>query len=171
MQLEAVFSHPVTYDWGEETFLPSMTFFHRVLERDKVSSESFFLQNKHPQLVLVSLVLQILYQLCFTFLDLFQHLNVFVVVKGSKNIQHIMDLGLDLRFLWKTSVYVLQCQLCSCCIDVQDSFWAAIVYIAWHLFPGKLHILVSFASAVLASYWWAMWCRQRGKHPNQLSEV
>ncbi|KAK4816299.1 hypothetical protein QYF61_014597 [Mycteria americana] len=87
-QLEAISSHPITSYLGEETnphlSTPS---FQVVVESNKVSPQPPFLQTKQPQfpqLLLIRLLLQTLHQLCCPSLDMLQHLNVSLVVRGPK---------------------------------------------------------------------------------------
>ncbi|GAB0175616.1 hypothetical protein GRJ2_000026800 [Grus japonensis] len=88
VQLQAVSSCPNACYLGEETNTHLATIsFQVVVERDKVSPESCFPQTKQPQfpqLLLIRLVLQTLHQLHCPSLDMLQHLNVFLVVKGPK---------------------------------------------------------------------------------------
>ncbi|KAK4815740.1 hypothetical protein QYF61_006778 [Mycteria americana] len=87
-QPEAISSHPITCDLGEETnpHLPT-TSFQVVVESDKVSPQPPFLQTKQPQFpqpLLIRLVLQTLHQLRCPSLDTLQPLNVSLVVRGPK---------------------------------------------------------------------------------------
>ena len=88
MQLEAIASHLITWYLGEGTdnHLASISF-QAVVESKKVSPQHPFLQNKQtqfPQPLLIRLVLQTLHQPCCPPLDMLQHLNVLLVVRGSK---------------------------------------------------------------------------------------
>ncbi|KAK4811096.1 hypothetical protein QYF61_016382 [Mycteria americana] len=87
-QLEAISSHPITCDLGEETDPHlSTTSFQIVVESDKVSPQPPFLQAEQPQFpqpLLIRLVLQTLHQLRCPSLDMLQHLNVSLVVGGPK---------------------------------------------------------------------------------------
>ncbi|KAK4817018.1 hypothetical protein QYF61_025938 [Mycteria americana] len=87
-QLEAISSHPITCYLGKETNTHlATTSFHVVVESDKVSPQPPSLQTKQPQfpqLLLIRLVLQTLHQLPCSSLDLLQHLNVSLVVRGPK---------------------------------------------------------------------------------------
>ncbi|KAK4816402.1 hypothetical protein QYF61_016719 [Mycteria americana] len=88
MQLEDISSRPITCNLGEETDTDlTTTSFQVVVESDKVSPVPPFLQAKQPQLpqlLLIRLLLQTLHQLCCPSLDMLQHLNVCLVVRGPK---------------------------------------------------------------------------------------
>ncbi|KAK4810257.1 hypothetical protein QYF61_013072 [Mycteria americana] len=88
MQLEAISSCPIACYLGEETDPHlSTTSFQAVVESDKVSPQPPVLQAKQPQFpqpLLIRLVLQTLHQLRCPSLDTLQHLNVSLVVGGSK---------------------------------------------------------------------------------------
>ena len=88
LQLEAISSCPITSHLTEETNTPlTTTSFQVVVESDKVSPQPPFLQAKQPQFpqpLLIRLVLQTLHQLRCPSLDMFQDLNVFLVVRGPK---------------------------------------------------------------------------------------
>ncbi|KAK4832875.1 hypothetical protein QYF61_025971 [Mycteria americana] len=88
VQLEAVSSCPMACYLGEEadTHLTT-TSFQVVVESDKVSPQPLLLQAKQsqfPQLLLIRLLLQTLHQLHCPSLDVLQHLNVLLVVRGPK---------------------------------------------------------------------------------------
>ncbi|KAK4821719.1 LOW QUALITY PROTEIN: hypothetical protein QYF61_000262 [Mycteria americana] len=88
VQLEAVSSCPITcyLGKGSDPHLAT-TSFQVVVESNKVSPQPSFLQAKppqFPQLLLAGLVLQTLHQLCCPSLDMLQHLNVFLGVRGPK---------------------------------------------------------------------------------------
>ncbi|KAK4806152.1 hypothetical protein QYF61_001075 [Mycteria americana] len=87
-QLEAISSRPITCYLGEETDPHlSTTSFQVVVESNKVSPQPPFLQAKQPQFpqpLLIRLVLQTLHQLHCPSLDMLQHLNVSLVVRGPK---------------------------------------------------------------------------------------
>ncbi|KAK4832039.1 hypothetical protein QYF61_020554 [Mycteria americana] len=87
-QLEAFSSCPMACYLGEETNTHlTTTSFQVAVESDKVSPQPPFLQAKQPQLpqpLLTRLVLQTLHQLRCSSLDMLQHLNVSLVVRGPK---------------------------------------------------------------------------------------
>ncbi|KAK4822882.1 hypothetical protein QYF61_021101 [Mycteria americana] len=87
-QLEAISSCPILCYLGEETDPHlSTTSFQVVVESNKVSPQPPFLQAKQPQFpqpLLTGLVLQTLHQLRCPSLDMLQHLNVLLVVRGPK---------------------------------------------------------------------------------------
>ncbi|KAK4826673.1 LOW QUALITY PROTEIN: hypothetical protein QYF61_010682 [Mycteria americana] len=96
-QLEAISSFPITCYLGEETD-PHLatTSFQAVVESDKVSPQPPFLQAKEPQFpqpLLIRLLLQTLHQLRCPSLDMLQHLNVSLVVRGPKLNTVIQPLG------------------------------------------------------------------------------
>ncbi|KAK4823962.1 hypothetical protein QYF61_008348 [Mycteria americana] len=71
-QLEAISSRPITCYLGEET-------------DPHLSTISFQAKQPHfPQPLLIRLLLQTLHQLCCPSLDMLQHLNVSLVVRGPK---------------------------------------------------------------------------------------
>ncbi|KAK4820013.1 hypothetical protein QYF61_017392 [Mycteria americana] len=88
VQLEAISSPPITCYLGEETDPHlSTASFQVVVESDNVSPEPPFLQAKQPQLpqpLLIRLLLQTLHQLRCPSLDMLQHLNVSLVLRGPK---------------------------------------------------------------------------------------
>jgi len=88
MQFEAISSCPITGYLGEETNTHlTTTAFQVVVESDKAPPQPPLLQTKQPQLpqlLLIRLVLQTLYQLSCPSLDTLQPLNVLLVVRGPK---------------------------------------------------------------------------------------
>ncbi|KAK4807165.1 hypothetical protein QYF61_024285 [Mycteria americana] len=86
--LEAISSCPIASYLGEETDPHlSTTSFQVVVESNKVSPQPPLLQAKQsqfPQPLLIRLVLQTLHQLRCPSLDMLEHLNVFLVVRGPK---------------------------------------------------------------------------------------
>ncbi|KAK4824730.1 hypothetical protein QYF61_018118, partial [Mycteria americana] len=88
VQLEAISSRPITCYLGKETDPHlSTTSFQAVVESHKVSPQPPFLQAKQPQFpqpLLIRLVLQTLHRLRCPSLDMLQHLNVSLVVRGPK---------------------------------------------------------------------------------------
>ncbi|KAK4818053.1 LOW QUALITY PROTEIN: hypothetical protein QYF61_004580 [Mycteria americana] len=84
-QLEAISSHPMASYLGEDTDTHlTTTSFQVVVETDKVSPQPPFLhteQSQFPQLLLMRLTL---HQLRCPSLDMLQHLNVSLVVRGPK---------------------------------------------------------------------------------------
>ncbi|KAK4814368.1 LOW QUALITY PROTEIN: hypothetical protein QYF61_017781 [Mycteria americana] len=86
-QLEAISSCPIICYLGEETEPPPLYNLLSVVESDKVSPQPPFLQAKQPQFpqsLLIRLLLQTLHQLHCPSLDMLQHLNVSLVVRGPK---------------------------------------------------------------------------------------
>ncbi|KAK4815348.1 hypothetical protein QYF61_000180 [Mycteria americana] len=88
VQLEAIFSRPITCYLGEQID-PHLatTSFQVVVESNKVSPQPPFLQAEQPQFpqpLFIRLVLQTLHQLRCPSLDTLQHLNVSLVVRGPK---------------------------------------------------------------------------------------
>ncbi|GAB0195154.1 hypothetical protein GRJ2_001980700 [Grus japonensis] len=88
VQLEAISSCSVTCHFGEDTNTHlATTSFQVAAESNKVSPQPSFLQAKQPQcpqLLLIRLGLQTLHQLHCPSLDVLQHLNVLLVVRGPK---------------------------------------------------------------------------------------
>ncbi|KAK4814367.1 LOW QUALITY PROTEIN: hypothetical protein QYF61_017780 [Mycteria americana] len=87
VQLEAISSCPITCYLGEETEPPPLYNLLSVVESDEVSPQPLLLQAKQPQFpqsVLIRLLLQTLHQLHCPSLDMLQHLNVSLVVRGPK---------------------------------------------------------------------------------------
>ena len=86
VQLETISFCPISCYLGEETDIHLITTSYQVVvESDKISLEPPSLQAKHPhfpQLLLIRLVLQTPHQPCCPSLDMLQHLNVFLVVRG-----------------------------------------------------------------------------------------
>ncbi|KAK4832522.1 hypothetical protein QYF61_023854 [Mycteria americana] len=87
-QLQAISSRPITCYLGEETD-PHLatTSFQVVVESNKVSPQPPLLQAKQPQfpqVILIRLLLQTLHQLHCPSLDMLQHLNVSLEVRGPK---------------------------------------------------------------------------------------
>jgi len=87
-RLEAIASRPIASSMGEETntYLSTASF-QVVVESNKVPPQPPLLQTKQPQfpqLLLLSLVFQTPHQPCCPSLDMLQHLNVFLVVRGPK---------------------------------------------------------------------------------------
>jgi len=84
MQLETISFCPIACYLGEDTSTHlTTTSFQVFVESNKVSPEPLFLQAKQPQfppLLLRRLVLSTLHQLHCPFLDMLQHLNVFLEV-------------------------------------------------------------------------------------------
>ena len=83
-QLEAISSCLTACYFGKDTdtHLTTISF---IVQSDKVSPEPPFLHAKQPQFpqpLFTGLVLHTLHQLCCSFLDVLQHLNVFLVVMG-----------------------------------------------------------------------------------------
>ncbi|PKU48776.1 ryanodine receptor hypothetical protein [Limosa lapponica baueri] len=87
-QIEAMSCCPITCYLGEETNPHLFTTSFQVnVECNKFSPQPPFLQAKppqFPQLLLVRLALKAPHQLCCPSLDMFQNLNVFLVVRGPK---------------------------------------------------------------------------------------
>ncbi|KAK4819568.1 LOW QUALITY PROTEIN: hypothetical protein QYF61_007079 [Mycteria americana] len=84
-QLEAISSHPITFYLGKETDTHLATAsFQVAVESDKVSPQPPFLQTNQPQFPQPLLIRLTLHQLHCSSLDVFQHLSVFLVVRGPK---------------------------------------------------------------------------------------
>ncbi|PKU27690.1 ryanodine receptor hypothetical protein [Limosa lapponica baueri] len=96
VQLEAVSSCHIACTLGEETDAHfSSPSFQLVVESEKVSSQPPFLQAEQsqlPQPFLTGLVLQTPRQLHCSSLDMLQHLNVFLAVRGPK-LDTIFEVG------------------------------------------------------------------------------
>ena len=88
VQLETISFCPISCYLGEETDIHLITTSYQVVvESDKISLEPPSLQAKHPhfpQLLLIRLVLQILRQICFSWLNMLQHLNVLLLGRSPK---------------------------------------------------------------------------------------
>jgi len=88
LQLEATASCPITCYLGEETnTCLTTTSFQVVVESNKVSPQPPLLQTKQPQVpqpLLTRLVLQTPHQPRCPSLDMLQHLNVCLVLRGPK---------------------------------------------------------------------------------------
>jgi len=83
----AISSGPVCCLGEEAKCLLIITFLQEVVECNEVSSEPPLLQTEQsqlPQLLLIRLVFQTPYQFCCPSLDMFQGLNIFLVVRDPK---------------------------------------------------------------------------------------